>query len=282
VSYGLLIDDKGGEWPDDSPELARRLGHCNPRSSLAAFGVRERGCIHIRAQAGGARVALKDRGFNLVTFAGGMLQLGRLAPSRILLSVVTGSAPLVRLFADLHDFGNAVEPMAAGHPLELRHPFVAKPRSPRVLNLPSFAAWRPVMEAWRRSRGEFSRETMDRLRGTFPANNTTVLCRLEGESRFVAEECSFDESSTELRGARLVGRELHNLFEPEYGAWCAEAWAGALWRRRVEVATVHARIRWPCGIIVTRYDRALIPWRRGRDQLVMGLALQRGETFPVK
>src|SRR5689334_5386511 len=122
MSGGILIDRRGRVWPDDSWDLARRVGYKDARDDIPTFAVRERGFVHLRPREDGMHVALREGRFNLTAFAGLMLELGRTKPPRILLRVLTDDGPKFQLFTDLHDLCAHLEPLARGKPLEVRVP----------------------------------------------------------------------------------------------------------------------------------------------------------------
>jgi hypothetical protein len=142
---GLLIDEKGRCWPDDW-DLARRIGYADPRMDIPTFAVCRRGFIHLRHHGGIARVSLRERHFNLITFAGALLELGRIDPTRIILRVFGEDSPAYHVFTDLYDFAAQAEPMATGTALEMRLPRLAEARNLRVLNFKPFAGARPIVD----------------------------------------------------------------------------------------------------------------------------------------
>src|SRR5690242_7678252 len=106
VSQGLLIDERGEAWPDDAPPPALAAA---ARGDLASFAVREGGCIHLRAQEGGMRVALRPGGFGQLAFAGALLALERRGATRVVLALATPVGWSHEIFADLWSFAERVE-----------------------------------------------------------------------------------------------------------------------------------------------------------------------------
>jgi hypothetical protein len=276
---GLLIDDKGRVWGDNSLDFARRIAYVGSLSDIANYAVRERGCIHIRSgnRAGAVHVALRERSFNLIAFTAAMLELGRMGPTRILLSVATANEPTFRIFVDLHDFCREVEPMACGRALEVRIPRLAEQRSLRVLNLADFRAVRGVVELWKKTHGELTDEVK---RATFVSGlfQRTILLRQTSSSRLITEHLGAGITIlTPCEALMMVGREFGVHPDADYGAWVADAYAEIGWSRRLRVESVRATVHTSAGTTMrARYDRVLMPWRSGRGETyVMGVSIRR-------
>jgi hypothetical protein len=262
---GLLVDDKGRSWPDDW-DLARRIGYADPCTDLSTFTVCERGFIHLRHQHGIARVSVRERRFNLVTFAGALLELGRMDPARIILRVLSDAPPAFYVFTDLYDFAVQAEPMAAGKPLEMRLPRLAEVRNLRVLNLPPFACARPIIDLWRQTRGEFSDDIESALLAGGVRDRMILVRQRPKSERLITEE--FGSAFNFLQASDIIGRDIDDQPDLEYGAWMAETYGAALRGRSLRVESCQARIRKsPTTTVSVRYDRVLIPWWAKRGGL---------------
>jgi hypothetical protein len=278
---GMLIDPRGRVWPDDSWDVARRVGYNDARDDIATFAVRERGFVHLRPRADGMHVALREGRFNLNAFAGLMLELGRTRPPRILLSVLGEGPPIFRIFLDLHDFGAEVEPLLAGKAIEIRVPRLAERRSRRVLNLPTFACARPIVDLWEHTRGELSADVNAALIAGGVLDRMVLLRQLPRSDRFSTEH--FGSSITYMKPDDILGRDIRQQHDIEYGVWMGQGYADVLCTRRLLVESCRARIRTKAGTIVhARYDRVLMPWRRKNDALfAMCISIQRGTPIEV-
>jgi hypothetical protein len=285
MSGGLLIDDKGRSWADNSWDLARRIGYAGPLGDIAGYAVRERGFIHIRPgnHARAVHVALREGWFNLIAFTAAMLELGRASPSRIMLSLATDAEPTFRLFMDLHDFCREVEPLARGRALEIRIPRLAERRSLRVLNLAEFDVVRALVELWRGTHGEL---TDDVRRTAFASGlfSRTILVRQTPSRRLITEHLGAGIMILRPCEALLtVGKDFDELPDRDYGGWVAEAYEEVLWSRRLRVESVRASVRTSAATTLrTRYDRVLMPWRaKGDDMFGMGVSIRRESPTEV-
>lgn len=284
MGRGFLIDDKGRSWPDNSWELAKRIGYHDPRRDIAAYAVEECGFIHIRPQDGAVRVALCERRFNLTSFTGAMLALGRMKPSRIILSAQRSDrrgTPVFHVFMDLHDFCSHTEPLAAGKPIEIRHALLVETRGLHVLNYPSFAGARPIAYLWKQTRGEFSTD-IERALVAGGVRERMILARqLSRSERLITENVGVGINF--LRGCDIIGRDLEQQPDQRYGAWMAQTYAEALRSRRLRVESCRAQIRTSTATTLrVAYDRVLIPWRsKGGEFFAMCISLQRAEPVPL-
>jgi hypothetical protein len=274
---GMLIDPRGRVWPDDSWDLARRIGYKDARDDVAAFAVRERGFVHLRPRTDGMHVALREGRFNLTAFAGLMLELGRTKPPRILLRVLAEDGPNFQLFTDLHDLCSHLEPLASDKPLQTRIPRLSERRNIRVLTLPTFASVRPIVDLWESTRGELT-DDIQGLVGRSGLEHRILLVRqMPRTSRLVFWHIGAGIMVMRPCESFLaIGRDLHDQPDKQYGEWVAEAYAQAAWDHRARVDSCRASIQTSTtGLLRARYDRVLLPWRTKSELFVMGLSIQR-------
>jgi hypothetical protein len=277
MSEGILIDERGGRWPDPSWELARRFGRFDPQRELADFAVRERGFIHIRPQENGARVALRAGGFRLETLAGALYVLNERRFPRILLAVLAGDEWFYELLGGAFDFAERAEELLAGGSVTGRHPWLAAERDLAALGLPAFAPVRPLVALWLRQRGRLPQDARA-LVGSARLRDRMILLRRRGPTSLVFAHFG---AAIECRPAgeceRLVDREVHDHHDRDYGAWVAAAYAEALSRRRPHLRSIRATIRVSDTITVRgRYDRLILPWQTASgEDFAMGISLTR-------
>src|SRR5579864_5307637 len=158
VGSGILIDERGDHWPDNSPVLARRLGYREPDFDAPAYAVRNLGFIHVRHHEEGVRVSLRSGRFSLLTLAAALYVLVDRRPRRIVLAVFWGEDWSYEMFTSLGSFAERAEDLAAGEPIAGRPRWLAVEKKLEDLELPSFARARPVVELWKSSRGRLSDE----------------------------------------------------------------------------------------------------------------------------
>ncbi len=277
MGVSVLIDQEGRAWPANDAALARRLGYADARRDPIRFAVEERGLIHIRSVEDGIRVTVQPGAFSRVALAGALQTLNDLAPTRLLLVSGAGAARQVELFTSVFAFIERAEQLAKGPPIEVKVPRYSVPRSLRNLATPPFAMVRPIIDLWKDRRGELGEEVFRALSLGGVSRRMYLLRQPPGSSRLVTEHCAAGVSFLRpCEGLLMIGREFHEMPDRDYGAWVAEAYASALWGRRLRLESVRSLIRTSAATTLrTRYDRVLMPWRSGTDQFVMGISIER-------
>ena len=279
MGASILIDEAGRAWPANSAALARRLGYVDARVDLASWAVRERGAIHIRSIEDGVRVTLRPGGFSRVALAGALQALNDLAPPRIMLVIRSGSETQAELFTSVFAFIERAEQLASEPPIEIKVPRYSVQRSLRNLTTAPFAMVRPIVDLWRERRGELGDEVHRLVVAQGLLHRMILVRKAGGSERLVTEH--FGPGIMIMRpceSLQTVGRDFyeHHRDRP-YGAWVADAYAEALWRRHPRLESVRAVIQTSADTALrVRYDRLIMPWRSGANDLfAMALSIQR-------
>lgn len=277
MAVSILIDAAGQAWAANDPALMRRLGYADARVDFATFAVAERGLIHIRSIEDGIRVTLCPGAFSRVSLAGALQALNDLAPPRILLVSRAGRGTEAELFTSVFAFIERAEQLAADPPIEIKVPRYSVQRGLRNLTTPPFAIVRPIVDLWKERRGELGEEVHQAVQraGLFPR---TILARQPaGSSRLITEH--FGAGIMVMLPCEhllIIGRELSQQPDREYGAWMEQAYAETGWARRPRLESVRALVRTSAGATLrTRYDRVLLPWQQKGELFIMCLSIQR-------
>jgi len=271
---GVLIDERGEPWPAHSLLLARRLGYDDARLDLARFAVARRGFVHLRPIEDGVRVALCPGAFSRVTLAGTLQALNELAPRRILLVTDTSA----ELFASVFAFIEHAEYLAADPPIEIRVPRLAVPRGLHNLATAFFTAARPIVELWKRRRGELTDEIDNALAAGGIAQRMILARQLPRSSRLITERFgSGHDHLLPQEISSIIGCDVHERPDREYGTWIAQAYADALFHRSPCLESIRCRVQTSASqTLRARYDRVLLPWRsHGSEMFVMSVSLRR-------
>jgi hypothetical protein len=275
---GILIDDRGESWPDNSPELARRLGYRDPDFDAPAYAVRNLGFIHVRLHEEGVRVSLRSGTFSLLTLAAALYTLIDRRPRRIILAVFWGDDWSYEMFTALGSFAERAEDLAAGEPIAGRPRWLAVEKKLEALELPAFEKVKPVVDLWRANRGRLSEELYQVLRATDLLQRAVLIRKLPRSSRLVYQH--FGGGIKMMRPCEtfvMIGRDAHDVPDREYGIWVADHYGEALSRRRLRLDGMRATVGTSqSGTLRVRYDRLLMPWRGGTSDLfVLGLSIRR-------
>jgi hypothetical protein len=146
----------------------------------------------------------------------------------------------------------------------------------KVLSCPDFAQVAPLIGLWSDRRGQLTDDVEDALLTSGILARVIILRRPPKSSRLVTQH--FGSRIVFVRPSDIVGRDIQDLPDPNYGELVAQAYDEVLWHRQPVVYATRAIIRtWDGKTIDARYDRVLVPWRwRGSDQFAMCISLRRG------
>jgi hypothetical protein len=219
-------------------------------------------------------VALHPGAFSRVTLAGTLQALNQLAPRRILLVTDTGA----ELFASIFAFIERAEYLASDPPIEIKVPRLAVPRALHNLATAPFSAARPIVDLWKQRRGELTDEIEAALSAGGIADRVILARKLPHSSRLVTERFGSGHDHL-LPGeiSSIIGRDVHERPDREYGAWIAQAYARALWRNLPRLESIRCRVQTSASrTLQARYDRVLLPWRACPSEMfVMSVSLRR-------
>jgi hypothetical protein len=274
---GILIDDRGESWADNSPDLARHLGCREVDFDAPGYTVRNLGFIHLRLHEEGVRVSLRAGRFSLLSLAAVLFTLVDRRPRRIVLAVFSGEDWSYEMFTNLGSFAERAEDLAAGEPVAGRPRWLAVQKKLEALELPAFRYVRPVVELWRANHGRVGQELYDVLRAADLLHRAVVVRKLPRSTRLVYQH--FGGGIKMMRPCEtfeMIGRDAHDVPDKEYGSWVADHYGDAFSRRRLRLDGMRAMVGTSqSGTLRVRYDRLLMPWRIGTDQCVLGLSIRR-------
>jgi transcriptional regulator with XRE-family HTH domain len=155
--------------------------------------------------------------------------------------------------------------------------WITIPRPLKLLSRPDFAQAAPLIGQWKAQRGRLTEEIEDSLLASGVLDRVIILRQPPGSSGLITEH--FGSRIVFARRSDIVGRDIAELPDPEYGAFVGEAYSEVMWRREAKIEACRAVIRtWTGKAICARYDRVLIPWSwRGSDRFAMCISLRRGQ-----
>ena len=274
---GILIDDGGEPWSDNSPELARRLGYREPDFNAPAYAGRNLGFIHVRLHEEGVRVSVRAGRFSLLTLTGTLFVLVDRRPRRIVLAVFGGEDWSYEMFTNLGSFAERIEALAAGEPIAGRPRWLAAEKKLGALDMPTFRHVKRVVDVWKANRGRISQELYDLLRATDLFERAILIRKLPRSTRMVYQH--FGSGIKMMRPCEtleMIGRDAHDVPDKEYGSWVAEHYGEALSGRRLRLDGMRATVSTSqAATLRVRYDRLLMPWRGGSDRYLLGLSMRR-------
>ncbi|HYM01367.1 MAG TPA: hypothetical protein VET85_00395 [Stellaceae bacterium] len=278
MSEGILIDERGREWSDHSWEFARRIGYVHPGLDLGSYAVRECGCIHVRQQPHGLRIGLRAGAFGKAALAGALYLLKQENAQRILLAIFADGEWSHEVLTGVWEFAERAEVLAEDGPTLVRYPWLAEERNLKVLAMPNFSRFRPLIQLWESYRGRLPHD-IEALVSRFGMMHRMVLARQRPKSsRLVFAHFGIGiEFMRPCQTFLVIDRDIADVPDREYGARTSRAYAECLAGHRPRLESIRATIRdSETTAIQTRYDRMLLPWAGpGNDLFVMGISLTR-------
>lgn len=274
----IVIDDKGEAWPDDTPELRRRLGHSDFGTAWAAAVVREHGFVHVRIARDSASIALRLGRFSLPALVGAIQAVYDLHPRRVIAHLLTDSGSTYEQFKSMPELVAYVESLASDRDPETKLSRIIIPRDLRDLDLPSFGAARALFLLWKRQRGELGAALHRRLMVEAQRHSTILVRQPARSSRLIVEHFSSPIAFVRpCQALSLIGQDYQNLPDADFGQWSARGYGEALGSGTPRLWSMLADLHTPDGGIArSRYDRLLLPWRSaGGDGWVLSVPLLR-------
>ncbi len=161
-------------------------------------------------------------------------------------------------------------------------PRIAVRRPLGLIRRPAFAGLALFLQLWRSSRGRLPSDIGDFVARTGLLHRTVFVRRPTRSSRLIVEHVGAGiEMFKPCESLLLVGRDIDELTDRDYGAWVAGAYARTLAGERPALASIRARIRIaPDRVIEGRYERFLLPWAGAAgERFVLCISLTRSSRI---
>ena len=139
----------------------------------------------------------------------------------------------------------------------------------------------PLLKLWKREQGELS-AALQRVIVSGAVLRRIILMRQPARSSRVIID-HFGPAITIMRPCEalsLVGREVNDMYDREYGNWAIPGYMETLRTGRLRLESMLADIRaTDATTIRARYDRLLLPWQgKSGDKFVLCASLLRNRS----
>lgn len=161
-------------------------------------------------------------------------------------------------------------------------PLFAVARPLGLVCRPAFALLAPLLELWQSSRGRLPPDIGDFVARMGLLHRMVFVRRPPRSSRLIVEHLGAGiEVFRPCESLLLVGRDIDDRPDPDYGAWVADAYARTLAEERPRLESARARIRTaPDRVIEGRYERFLLPWAGAAgERFVLCISLTRSSRI---
>lgn len=275
-SLDLILDDKGRVWRTGSQALLDSLHVCRRDYDLTQYLIRNLGFVRFRTLRTDARITLQPRFLTKAAYESLVSVMVEQERERTVIEVVDTPNHL-EIIPSLEDAAARLADLATVGGNIRRDDFYREELSfQRLRQDRRLSPLALMMRRWRISHGnirtDLAAEVDDpALRGR------AMMIRMIGDLRGVAEYVGagfscFDASSRQV----MLGRDENSQPDPQYGQFAAKAHLETHKTQQPRLEFVDALIRVPgCPPRRSRYERLLLPWRRGSSQFVSVVSVLR-------
>jgi len=145
-----------------------------------------------------------------------------------------------------------------------------------ALDGPRLAKFRPLLRLWQASRGRWNGDIGDMIERS-ELKRTLLVRRPPRGDRLIFEQFGSGmrtRKPTDTYFVEMLGYDMYDLPDQEYGAWMAETYDRTLVHRRPRLDYTEAVVS-PSSLLVyrIRHNRLILPWSVGSDLFVMGVSM---------
>lgn len=138
------------------------------------------------------------------------------------------------------------------------------------------AKFRPLLRLWQACRGQWRGDIADVLEQS-ELKRTLLVRRPPRGDRLIFEQFGAGmrtRKPTDTYFVEMLGHDMYDLPDQEYGAWMAEIYDHALARRQPRLDYTEAVVSpSPTLVYRIRHDRLILPWSVGGDLFAMGVSM---------
>jgi hypothetical protein len=272
----LIVDDNGRIWRTGSRALLDSLHVAEPESDLTRYLIRNLGFVRIRTTRSGVRITLRPRFLTKAALEAIVFQMVTLEHERFVIEIAD-IPNRVEIIPGVEDAAARLADLASVAGNITREDFYREEMSlHRLRGTPRLSPLVGLLQRWRRGRGNLRTDLATEF-GDPALLGRAIVMKMTGDAGGVIEYVGdgFTWADDSWRHA-MVGNDANGQPDPRYGQ---KFWAGYLETQRTQsprLEFIEAVIRVP-GYPArrSRYERLLLPWRRGGNQFVSVVSVLR-------
>ena len=276
TAVDLLLDDNGRVWRTGSQALLDSLHVSRRDYDLTQYLIRNLGFVRFRTLRSDARITLQPRFLTKAAYESLVHVMVEQDSDRTLIEVVDAPNHL-EIIPSLEDAAARLADLATVGGNIKRENFYREELSFRRLRQDRrLAPLAAMMRRWRLSQGNI-RTDLPAEFGDPTLRGRAMMIRMIGDLRGIVEYVGdgfscFDSSWRQV----MLGHDASWQPDPQYGQTAAMAYGETHKAQKPRLEFVEALIRVPgCPPRRSRYERLLLPWRRGGSQFVSVVSVLR-------
>ncbi len=273
----LLVDDDGKIWRTGSPALMRNLRIEERDYDLTRYLIRNLGFARFRSRRSDSRILIQPRFMTKATYESLVHVMVQNDPRRFAIEAIDTPRP-IEIVPDLEDAVARLGDLATMGGNVQRKDFYREPFS--LNRLRQDVRLKPiswVLNRWRALEG--GAPDMERVLGDPILNGRALMFRMGGTKNGILEYVG-DGFPTFSAASRIsmLGSDSSKQPDPRYGLTAAAAYQETISNQAPKFELIDAIIRVPGQIARRyRYERLLLPWRRGGTTFVSVTSILRAK-----
>lgn len=272
----LILDDNGRIWRTGSRALMDSLHVAGPGLDLTHYLIRNLGFVRLQVTRSGVHVTLRPRFLTKAAYEALVFQMVELEHDRFIVQIVD-TPSRVEIIPGVEDAAARLADLASAGGAIAREDFYSQELSlHRLRDNPRLFPLAAVLRRWRRGRGivgcDFDAEFGD------PALRERVIVKRMGDgTEGIYEHVGngYPSYDADSRHAMLRHGEKGQP-DPRYSRLGGTGYLEVYASQAPRLELIDAAIRVPdCPVSRGRYERLLLPWRRGGKAFVSSISVLR-------
>jgi hypothetical protein len=272
----IILDDTGRVWQTGSTALLQSL-HVGRRDyDLTQYLIRNLGFVRFRTFRSDVRITLRPRFLTKAAYESLVHVMVTQERERTVIEIVD-TPNRVEIIPGLEDAAARLADLATIGGNIAREDFHREALSfHRLRQDPRLSPLSAMMRRWRCSGGNIQTDFATTF-GDPDLRGRAMVIRMVGDGRGIVEYAGHGFTCFDPAWCRSVlGHDMSEQPDPQYGENIAAAYSETHFAQKPRLEFVEAVIRVPgCSARRSRYERLLLPWRRGSAMFVSTVSVLR-------
>jgi hypothetical protein len=274
----MIVDDNGRTWQTGSPALLQSLHITQRDFDLTRYLIRNLGFVRFRTSRSNARITLRPRFLTKPAYERLVHTMVSEECARTVIEIAD-EPDRIEIIPNVEDAVARLGDLAAPGGQVVRKDFYNEPLSlDRLKGDQRLSPLAHAMRRWRSTRGDVSGDLATTF-GNPALRGRVVVIRMvkpdHGILEYAGDGFACFNPDPAWRNS-VLGHEMCELPDPQYGQRVAAAYCETHVNHTPRLELVDAVIRVPGSAPRrSRYERLLLPWRRGGSEFVSAVSVLR-------